>query len=138
MERRHYTMTWDDLKELYEACKPTPYMVVGGVPPTSPQENANRAWGALGRKMGFDPMTVKPAGGGDRHFTAEPVPAPAPEPAPTEEPAGIPTEADLAHQKVNELLARVEACAADPNAEPASRDLYGEIAATFRALGYGA
>ena len=38
----------------------------------SPQENANRAWAKLGKKMGFDSMTVMP-GKEPRFFTAVPL-----------------------------------------------------------------
>ena len=37
-ERREYTMTKEDLKKLYEASQPVPYLVIGGHPPRSPQE----------------------------------------------------------------------------------------------------
>ena len=71
--RREYEMTEEDKDKLLEACKPVVYMVVGGCPPRSPQENANDAWEALGRKMGFHHMTVKPVSGKEmRFFTAEP------------------------------------------------------------------
>lgn len=71
--RRDYEMTEQDLARLLDACKPVPYLVAGGMGPTSPQENANRAWADLGRRMGFDWRTVQPAAcKGDRHFTAEP------------------------------------------------------------------
>ena len=71
--RRECEMTEAQLKALLDACKPVPYMVFGGVPPRSPQENANSAWAALGRTLGFKPMTVQPvAGKGQRFFTAEP------------------------------------------------------------------
>lgn len=69
--RKEFEMTEDDYKTLMESCKPVPYMVVGGHAPRSPQENANDAWQLLGAKMGFDYMTVRPNGKGDRHFTAE-------------------------------------------------------------------
>lgn len=40
---------------------------------SSPQENANQAWAELGRRMGFDPMTVQPVEGKNtRFFTAVP------------------------------------------------------------------
>ena len=65
-------MSEEDLETLLESCKPVPYMIIGGHPPRSPQENANSAWRLLGAKMGFDYMTVKPIPGkGDRFFTAE-------------------------------------------------------------------
>jgi hypothetical protein len=72
MERKEYEMTEADLAEILEACKPVPYMVFGGRPPRSPQENANDAWQELGRRMGFDYMTVEPTGKGDRFFSAVP------------------------------------------------------------------
>jgi hypothetical protein len=71
---REYEMTQEDLDRLLDACKPVPYMVIGGRPPRSPEQNANAAWDALGRKMGFVGHTARPIPGkGDRFFTAEPV-----------------------------------------------------------------
>lgn len=71
--RREYEMTQEQLDKILDACKPVPYIVVGGVPPRSPQQNANDAWQSLGREMGFDYMTVRPCGKGDLFFTAEPL-----------------------------------------------------------------
>lgn len=65
-------MTEADLEEILEACKPVTMILVGGHAPSSPQENANRAWAKLGAKMGFDSMTVEPSSGGMRFFTAVP------------------------------------------------------------------
>jgi hypothetical protein len=71
--RTNYEMTGDDLKELLEACQPTRVMLIGGYSPSSPQENANRAWQKLGEKYGFDYQTVKPIPGkGQRFFSAIP------------------------------------------------------------------
>lgn len=71
--RKEYEMTENQLKELLEASKPIPYMVVRGVAPRSPQANANAAWARLGKKLGFRPMTVRPIPGkGQRFFSAEP------------------------------------------------------------------
>ena len=71
--RTNYEMTTEDLKEMLDACKPTPVIMVGSYTPSSPQENANRAWRLLGEKMGFDSMTVRPTEGkGDRFFSAVP------------------------------------------------------------------
>lgn len=72
--RREYEMSEDDLAELLDASKPTPAMWgSNGVPFFgTQQENANRAWCALGERMGFDYTTVQPAAGkGQRFFTAE-------------------------------------------------------------------
>lgn len=73
--RTNYEMTEDDLKELLDACKPTPVMFITGGRSigNSPQENANLAWERLGKKMGFDHMTVRPdPSKGNRFFTAVP------------------------------------------------------------------
>ena len=71
--RTNYEMTEEDLKELLDSCKPTPCMLIGSYIPSTPQENANRAWQTLGKKMGFDHMTVQPVQGkGQGFFTAVP------------------------------------------------------------------
>ena len=72
-ERREYQLTEEQHKKLLEACKPTPVMYLSGGRPMfqSPQENANDAWAALGRELGFDGATVQPVSGKDsRFFTA--------------------------------------------------------------------
>lgn len=69
-ETKEYEMTQEDLDVLLNAMKPVPYMIIGGAAPRSQQENANNAWKALGEKMGFDYMTARPNGKGDRFFTA--------------------------------------------------------------------
>lgn len=71
--RTEYEMTEEDLATLLAAFKPVPMIMVGGAYPPSQQENANRAWAALGKKIGFDFMTVRPfEGKGPRSFTAVP------------------------------------------------------------------
>lgn len=72
--RINYEMTENNLKELLSACKPTPVMFLPGGTPIggTPQENANAAWAKLGKKMGFDSMTVQPSNKGQRFFTAVP------------------------------------------------------------------
>ena len=71
--RTEYEMTEADLEKILDACKPVPVMMIGGFAPASPQENANAAWAELGRRMGFDHMTVQPIHGkGNRFFTAVP------------------------------------------------------------------
>jgi hypothetical protein len=74
--RKEYEMTEDDLAKLLDASKPTPVMYLTGGRPMydSPQENANRAWKALGHRMGFNYLTCRPVQGKDpRFFTAEPL-----------------------------------------------------------------
>jgi len=71
--RTEYEMSTEDLSILLNACKPVVAIKVGNYVPSGPQENANRAWALLGKKMGFDPMTVRPVDGkGQRFFTAVP------------------------------------------------------------------
>lgn len=71
--RTNYEMTDTDLERILNACKPVPYIVIGGIEPCSQQENANRAWAELGVRMGFDPMTVKPIlSKGNKFFSAVP------------------------------------------------------------------
>ena len=71
--RTNYEMTEADLRELLDAMKSVPVMMIGGYSPASPQENANAAWARLGAKMGFDHMTVQPSPGkGNRFFSAIP------------------------------------------------------------------
>ena len=72
--RKEYKMTQAQLDKLMDACKPVRYMVMGGRAPMSPLENANRAWKALGKEMGFDGMSAAAVPGkGDKYFTAEEV-----------------------------------------------------------------
>ncbi len=66
-----YELTEEQLASLLDACKPVVCMKVGGYSPRSPQENANAAWKAMGKELGFNHMTVKPVPGkGERFFTA--------------------------------------------------------------------
>lgn len=65
---KKYEMSEDDLDEILKACAPVTYIIVGGREPSSPQENANRAWARLGDKMGFDSLTVAPIDGEDVRF----------------------------------------------------------------------
>lgn len=69
---KEYELTEEQLKTLLDACKPVPYIVVGGRVPRSPQENANAAWSRLGDEMRFDSLTVAPVPGkGQRFFHAK-------------------------------------------------------------------
>ena len=73
--RTEYEMSHKDLEKLLEASTATPVISFGGMESigSSPQENANNAWENLGKKMGFDSMTVKPISRkGERFFTAVP------------------------------------------------------------------
>jgi len=70
--RTNYEMTQEDLEAILDACKPVPMIMLQCGGSRSPQERANAAWEALGKKMGFDHMTVQPTGRGDRFFSAVP------------------------------------------------------------------
>lgn len=71
--RTSYEMTEEDLEKILTASKPVMAIAVGGMAPSSLQENANRAWARLGEKMGFDSSTVSPIPGKDNHhFSAVP------------------------------------------------------------------
>lgn len=72
--RREFKMSTEQYARLIEACRPVPYMIVGGFPPMSAQDNANAAWHALGREIGFDGNTANPINGkSSLCFTAEKV-----------------------------------------------------------------
>lgn len=70
--RKEFKLTNKQWEDLLRASKPVPYMVFGGRPPMSPQEEANNVWKRLGKEMGFKPITVKPVKEKDNtYFTAE-------------------------------------------------------------------
>lgn len=69
---KEYEVTEAQLEKILDACKPVPLIALHlGMPP-SQQSMANVAWQALGEEMGFDYLTVKPCGKGNRVFLAEP------------------------------------------------------------------
>lgn len=72
--RKDFEMSESDLQALLVAMKPSPAIMLQCGPLRSVQESANDAWIALGKKMGFDGMTVRPNGKGDRFFSAEVTP----------------------------------------------------------------
>ena len=71
MQRIEFEMSEEDLTTLMDASKPVMAIALNCDPARSQQENANNAWEQLGKKLGFDHMTVQPSGKGDRFFTAE-------------------------------------------------------------------
>lgn len=80
-ERRTYTMSQADYDGLIEritaARKVSGMYLSGGRPMGDPQQTANDAWCALGRKMGFDGMTAQPFPGSSKlQFTAIPLETP--------------------------------------------------------------
>ncbi len=68
--RQQYELTSEQFDKLIEACRSVPLIMLQCGMPPSPQENANRAWCALGDELGFDGMTVEPSSKGQRFFTA--------------------------------------------------------------------
>lgn len=70
--RKEFEMTDAQFQTLIEASKPVPLIATNCGMPSSPQENANRAWENLGKELGFDYTTVAPVSGkGPKFFTAE-------------------------------------------------------------------
>ena len=69
--RKEFEMTQEQLDKLMESMKPVPLIMLQCGMPRSQQERANDAWESLGKEMGFDSMSVRPTGRGDRFFTAE-------------------------------------------------------------------
>jgi hypothetical protein len=66
-------MTDEELREIFDACKPTLCIMIGNCEWPSPQDKVNAAWERLGKKRGFDYLTVRPVDGqGDKFFTAVP------------------------------------------------------------------
>ncbi len=68
--RKEYEMSQEQLDKLLDASKPTRVMKIAGQWGATQQENANSAWANLGRELGFDYLTVKPSGKGDKFFSA--------------------------------------------------------------------
>jgi hypothetical protein len=69
--KTNYEMTEGDLSELLDSMKTVPLIMINIGVSDSPQSRANDAWSRLGKRMGFDHMTVKPNGKGDRFFSAD-------------------------------------------------------------------
>ena len=70
--RKQFEMNKEEHTELMKACQPTACILVGGVLPRTPQQNANDAWKMLAKKLGFVWDTVKPVDGmSELVFTAE-------------------------------------------------------------------
>ena len=69
--RTIYNMTDAQLATLLDSMKPVPMIMLQCGTPSSVQERANSAWKSLGKELGFDYMTVKPTGNGDKQFSAE-------------------------------------------------------------------
>ena len=67
---KKYEMTQEQLDKIMKASEPTLMIALQCGPPISQQARANAAWESLGKEIGFDYMTVRPAGG-DRFFYAE-------------------------------------------------------------------
>jgi hypothetical protein len=66
-----FEMTPEQLDVLLDAMSSIPVIAINVCTGLSMQDRANNAWACLGRDMGFDYMTVKPNGKGDRFFTAQ-------------------------------------------------------------------
>jgi hypothetical protein len=60
------------LERIKKASRPVTYVVIGGMEPASPQENANAAWRLAAAELGFKWDTVQPDGDDPHDFLAEP------------------------------------------------------------------
>lgn len=58
-----FEMSQEQLDKILDASKPVPMIMLQCGTPSSPQDNANSAWEALGEEMGFDSKTVRPIEG---------------------------------------------------------------------------
>lgn len=72
-DRQSFEMTQADLDQIVQACRSVPMIMLQCGTLRSPQQNANAAWAELGRRMGFDYLTVRPDDRGLRFFTAVPI-----------------------------------------------------------------
>lgn len=69
-----YRLTDEELKQIMDASKPVPYMVIGGVPPSSPRDNAMAVWRRVAARVGCEVDSISPGDTGDNHdFKAEPL-----------------------------------------------------------------
>lgn len=69
--RSNFEMSESDLSTLLSAMQPVPMIMLQCGIPRSVQDSANSAWKELGQRLGFDHMSVRPNGRGDRFFSAE-------------------------------------------------------------------
>ena len=69
-----YELTEEEFKELMNAAKPVPYMIVGGRAPSSPYEMSKAIWYRVAQRVNCDVETIE---GVDRNkpliFRAEPL-----------------------------------------------------------------
>ncbi len=73
--KQRFEMSSEQEATILEACRPVSLIALQCGTPSSPQENANRAWQKLGKEMGFVWDTVEPIPGEpNRVFNAEPLP----------------------------------------------------------------
>lgn len=72
--KKEFVLTKNQLDRIIKASKPVPYMVFGGVEPSSPQENANAAWEAVAKELGVEMMSIEPVRGkGNEYILATPL-----------------------------------------------------------------
>jgi len=69
---KEYEMSFKQLNELKARAQPIPIGCIGGQTFTSRQTRTNEAWEILGKKLGFNYLTVELIEKGERFFLAEP------------------------------------------------------------------
>jgi hypothetical protein len=70
MKMANFKMTQEQFDALIKASQPVPMIALQCGKPRSQQERANAAWKALGDKLGFDHMTVRPTSDNQLCFKA--------------------------------------------------------------------
>lgn len=70
--RVSFILTDEEMQAWKEACRPVPYLVIGGVEPRSPKDNANSFWKSLATKYNFvwDSVQADPNNSNPHYFTA--------------------------------------------------------------------
>jgi hypothetical protein len=70
-----YDLTDEQFEAIMQASRPVPMIALQCGAPSSPQENANRAWRKIAAEVGCRFETIQPYPGEARSFVAEPLAA---------------------------------------------------------------
>jgi len=66
-----FTLTEDEMQSVLDASKPVPYLVIGGIPPRSQQEQANSAWQKIAEAHSVKWDTIRPINEATRLMSGE-------------------------------------------------------------------
>jgi hypothetical protein len=56
---KEYTLTEEELQELFDAAKPVPYMIIGGNPPPSSYNRSLSVWKRVAERVNCDVNTIQ-------------------------------------------------------------------------------